>query len=194
MNSAKDAPIISDEHMKTISMKLCGPDKFIDISNNLCRNIRTFLDEHGHIYQKYGNICNEFSNECPKGKNLTYGEHKKLFNNYKRTTLDMLRLSSGKLRKVICDYITERFYLMCDVYNVEIPYFTEESEVDSWFRRNCGYFFDLGIIGRHVDGIDYLCEYDFDPLAISAILKDENVSEFFYKFIDPDSVYVSFIT
>jgi hypothetical protein len=165
------------------------PDTFVDIANRFYDNIKEFVDIRGEEYYNYGyNIYEEFDKDYPKSRQLSPNERVDLLNNYKKNRLE--KLPSKKLRKIICNYIIERFHLMCEIYKIKIPYFkNERDDMESWFKKNCGYFFDLGIISRHNHGIDYLCEYGFDPLMLSFISKDKKVSDFFNKFIDQDDLH-----
>jgi len=157
---------------------------FVDIANRFYDNIKEFVYTHGEGYYNYRyNIHEEFDKDYPENRHLSYREYKELFDNYKNAKLE--RLPSKKLRKIICNYIIERFHFMCETYKIKIPYCkNERDDMESWFKKKCGYFFDLGIISRHNDGIDYLCEYGFDPLILSLISKDKKVSDFFNTFID----------
>lgn len=161
---------------------------FTDIANRFYNNIKEFVSVHGKEYHKYDNIHDEFDKDYPENRKMPYTEYRKLFSDYKKEILE--NLPSKKLRKIICDYIIEKFHFTCSIYNIKIQYFTnEQPDMNLWFEEKCGYFFDLGIISRHNNGIDYLCEYEFDPLITSLILKDEKVLEFFYKFVDPKDAH-----
>lgn len=165
----------------------CQNETFIDIANRFYNNIKEFVSMHGEEYYNYRyNIHKEFDKDYPENRHMPH--HWELFDNYKNEKLR--KLPSKNLRKIICNYIVERFNLICETYKIKIPYFKNEKDyMDSWFKKNCGYFFDLGIISRHNDGIDYLCEYDFDPLIMSFISKDKKISDFFDTFIDPKSIH-----
>lgn len=164
-------------------------ETFVDIANRFYDNIKEFVSTHGEEYYNYrNNIFEEFYKDYPEYKRLSYNEYKELFDNYKNTKLE--KLPSEKFRKIICNYIIERFHFMCETYKIKIPYCkNERDDMESWFKKKCGYFFDLGIISRHNDGIDYLCEYGFDPLILSFISKDDKVSDFFNRFIDPKDTH-----
>lgn len=159
-------------------------ETFIDIANRFYDNIKEFVSTHGEEYYNYrNNILEEFNKDYPENRRISYSEYKELFDNYKNVKLE--KLPSKKFRKMICNYIIERLRFMCETYKIKIPYCkNERDDMESWFKKKCGYFFDLGIISRHNDGIDYLCEYEFDPLILSFISKDKKVSEFFNTFID----------
>lgn len=164
-------------------------ETFIDIANRFYNNIKEFVSKYGEEYYKYRYyIHEEFDKDYPENRNMSHSKRWELFDNYKNERLR--KLPSKKLRKIICDYIIERFNLICETYKIKIPYFkNEQNDMVPWFKKNCGYLFDFGIISRHNNGIDYLCEYDFDPLIMSLISKDEKVSDFFNTFIDQKNIH-----
>lgn len=77
----------------------------------------------------------------------------------------------GKIgHDIICDYIIRRGRLIFDSHILPIPYINNEPDLNKWFEdyhctdhKNCAFsILGLKVLGRHIKGIDYMCEYRYE--------------------------------
>ncbi len=155
----KHKPLKDDAYIKTknieISKEFIEPSTtFTQTANRFYDNLKEFISENGDEYYK------SFGNR-----------------------IEINKSTSKKLRKLICDYIIDRFYVIYKIENIKIPTFYYENYMSKWFEENC-HLFGFKILDRHKNGIDYLCKYEFnDPVVTSIILKDKKIRDFFSTFI-----------